>query len=122
MPGFTRRSVRLRALAAMDAVGELHDQIRHFANGWHRLDRTIAGLKRLRAAYANLIIGLKTTILPESVGQLDDIAGYASAHGLFTIISPCIITAGRYLNRDRAAALAFTPRQIQEMTAFFQVL
>ncbi|WP_373501595.1 radical SAM protein [Desulfococcus sp.] len=112
--------VDLVMVCAMDAVGDVHDGVRNVPGGWRRVDQTIQGLKRLRAEFSNLIIGLKTTVLPITVGQLDAIVRYAKKNDLFTIISPCIITRGRYLNPDRAEDLAFTPEQVQEMTRFFQ--
>jgi MoaA/NifB/PqqE/SkfB family radical SAM enzyme len=115
-----RAGVDLVMVCAMDAVGEVHDAVRRYPGGWCRVDQTIQGLNRLRADFSNLIIGLKTTVLPVNVGQLDAIVRYAAKNDLFTIISPCIVTNGRYLNPDRAKDLAFTPEQIQEMTRFFQ--
>ena len=116
-----RAGVDLVMVCAMDGVGEVHDAIRNYAGGWHKVNQTILGLNRLRDEFSNLIIGLKTTILPLNVGQLDAIVDYAKKNDLFTIISPCIITEGRYLNPDRAQDLAFKPQQIQEMSRFFQI-
>jgi MoaA/NifB/PqqE/SkfB family radical SAM enzyme len=107
-------------VCALDAVGELHDTIRRYPGGWDSVNRTIQGLKKLKAHFPNLFIGLKTTILPLNVDQLDSISQYAQRHQLFTIISPCIITEGRYLNPDRAESLSFKPRHIEAMIRFFQ--
>ncbi len=115
-----REGVDLIMVCAMDAVGELHDAIRRYPGAWEKVDQTIQGLKDLQADFSNLIIGLKTTILPLNVGQLDAITNYAAQHTLFTIISPCIVTDGRYLNADQAEDLTFTPEQDQEMIRFFQ--
>jgi MoaA/NifB/PqqE/SkfB family radical SAM enzyme len=115
-----RVGVGLIMVCAMDAVGGDHDAIRRYPGAWKKVDQTIQGLKDLRADFSNLIIGLKATILPSNVGHLDAITNYAAQHALFTIISPCIVTNGRYLNADRAADLAFTPQQVQRMIRFFQ--
>ena len=115
-----REGVDLVMVCALDAVGELHDAVRRYPGAWSKVDQTIQCLGRLRKEFSNLIIGLKTTVLPVNVGQLDAIARYAAKNDLFTIISPCIVTEGRYLNPDRAGDLAFTPEQIQTMTSFFQ--
>lgn len=115
-----RAGVDLVIVCAMDAVGDVHDAVRNYPGGWRRADVTIQGLNRLRAEFPNLILGLKTTVLPVNVGQLDAIARYAAKNDLFTIISPCIVTRGRYLNPDRAEDLAFTPEQVREMARFFQ--
>ena len=115
-----REGIDLVMVCAMDAVGEVHDAVRRYPGGWRKVDQTIQGLKGLRADFSNLIIGLKTTVLPVNVGQLDAVVRYAKKNDLFTIISPCIVTQGRYLNPDRAEDLTFTPEQVHEMTRFFQ--
>jgi MoaA/NifB/PqqE/SkfB family radical SAM enzyme len=111
--------VDLIMACAMDGVGDIHDTIRRYPGGWRKLDQTVRGLNRLRGDYENLIIGLKTTVLPINVGQLDDITRYANNHHLFTIISPCIVTKGRYLNADQAEYLTFSPEEMGQMERFF---
>jgi MoaA/NifB/PqqE/SkfB family radical SAM enzyme len=75
---------------------------------------------KLREQFPNLIIGLKTTVLPVNVGELEKISEYADSRGLFTIISPCIITNGRYMNPDRAEELAFSRADLDAMVHFFK--
>jgi MoaA/NifB/PqqE/SkfB family radical SAM enzyme len=113
-------NIDLIMVCAMDAIGELHERIRNYKDAWFKVNETIEGLKRLREKFPNLIIGLKTTILPLNVGALEEITRYADANDLFTIISPCIITEGRYLNFDRARDLAFTREDIQKMIQFYR--
>jgi MoaA/NifB/PqqE/SkfB family radical SAM enzyme len=110
----------LVVVLAMDGAGEIHDRIRNFEGGWKRLSATIEGLVALRRTSPNLIIGLKTTILPLNVDELDGIARFANEHGLFTIISPCIVTEGRYANSGLAESLKFAPEQIEKMIRFFE--
>jgi MoaA/NifB/PqqE/SkfB family radical SAM enzyme len=110
----------LVVVCAMDAIGELHDKVRNYRDAWSKVDKTIGGLKALREEYPNLIIGLKTTVLPMNIQELEKIALYADSHGLFTIISPCIITEGRYLNPDRAPDLVFSQGDKEKMLAFYR--
>jgi len=119
LPRLKDQDLEFVVVCSMDAVGEVHDQIRNYKGAWQKVDKTIESLIALRQGFPNLIIGLKTTILPVNVAQLDDIARYAERRGLFTIISPRIITEGRYLNAEHAAALAFRPKHIEKMIAFF---
>jgi MoaA/NifB/PqqE/SkfB family radical SAM enzyme len=112
--------IGLVMVCAMDAVGEIHERIRNYKDAWLKVNKTIEGLKRLREEFPNLIIGLKTTILPINVRALDDIIRYADSHGLFTIISPCIITKVRYLNYDQMNDLAFSRKDIEEMIRFYK--
>lgn len=116
----SRQGVTLVMVCAMDAVGDEHDAVRRYPGGWQRVHQTIQGLTRLRKEFSNLIIGLKTTVLPSTVGQLEAIVRYAARYDLFTIISPCIITKGRYLNQNLAQDLEFKPEQIQQMVRFFR--
>lgn len=113
------RSIDLVIVCAMDAVGEVHDRIRNFKGAWPKLNETIHGLMRLRATYPGLILGLKTTVLPMNVDELDAIVRYADDRGLFTIISPCIITEGRYLNLDKAENLVFQAAAIEKLKRFY---
>ena len=110
----------LVVVCAMDGIGEIHDKVRNYHDAWKKVNETIQGLKELRKRYPNLIIGLKTTILPINVEALEDISLYANENGLFTIISPCIITRARYLNPDRAVDLVFTQEMKQKVMNFFR--
>ena len=104
----------------MDAIGELHDKIRNYKDAWAKVNKTIEGLKTLRNRFPNLIIGLKTTILPINIGEQGKIAAYADQHGLFTIISPCIITNVRYLNPDLETGLSFNEKEKEEIISFYR--
>ncbi len=110
----------LVVVCAMDGIGDIHDRIRNFKDAWKKVNETIQRLKELRKSYPNLIIGLKTTILPINLDALADICRYANENGLFTIISPCIITRERYLNPDRAVDLVFTEEMNQKAADFFR--
>lgn len=120
LPELKDNNLDLVMVCAMDAIGDIHEKIRNYKNAWTKVNETIEGLIRLRENFPNLIIGLKTTILPINVGELDKISQYASSKGLFTIISPCIITEGRYLNPDRANDLVFTKEDIDQMISFYE--
>jgi MoaA/NifB/PqqE/SkfB family radical SAM enzyme len=114
------KHIDLVMVCAMDAIGELHEKIRNYPNAWSKVNETIHGLKSLREKYSNLVVGLKTTVLPINVGELESLAQYADSNGLFTIISPCIITDARYLNPDRADDLVFRQEDIEKMIEFYQ--
>ena len=107
-------------VCAMDGIGGIHDKVRNTEDAWKKVNETIQGLKGLREQYSNLIIGLKTTVLPINVEALEAISLYASENGLFTIISPCIITRGRYLNPDRGDDLVFTEEMKYKVAKFFK--
>ncbi len=104
---------------AMDGVGETHNRIRRVKDGWNKLNSTIEGLCRLRESFPRLVIGLKTTVLPWNVDELEAIAEYARAHGLFTIISPRIITGVRYGNTELAQDLEFTEEDLEKLKRFY---
>jgi len=120
LPKLQKKNLELVMVCAMDAVGNIHDKIRNYKNAWSKVNETIEGLIKLKEKYTNLIIGLKTTILPINIGELENIASYADSKGLFTIISPCIITKARYLNSDRVDRLVFSKEDIEKMIQFYQ--
>jgi MoaA/NifB/PqqE/SkfB family radical SAM enzyme len=120
LPALAERGIDLVMACALDGVGDIHSRVRNYKDAWLRVDETIRGLRILRDTYPGLVIGVKTTVLPVNVDELDSIAAYAASNSLFTIISPCIITDGRYLNTDRAEDLRFTQEHITKMIRFFR--
>jgi MoaA/NifB/PqqE/SkfB family radical SAM enzyme len=104
----------------VDAVGDLHDRIRNFPGAWGNFQNTLSGLKSLRNKHSNLILGLKTTVVPLNVRELDRISDYAEDNGLFTIISPRIITANRFRNSEKEAELSFRPEEIELIVRFYE--
>lgn len=114
------QNIQLVFACAMDAIGPVHDRVRYVKNAWQRVHATIAGLKKLRDQYPGIILGLKTTILPVNVGELENIVRYAEENDLFTIISPCIVTGGRYLNLDHRQELVFDEEDIDRIIRFFR--
>lgn len=120
LPMLRDAGLGLVMVCAMDAVGPLHDRIRSYKDAWAKVNTTIQGLKGLQQEYDNLLIGLKTTLLPINVDESEKIVRYADDNRLFTIISPAIITSGRYLNTDRAQALVFGLEHRKRMIRFYQ--
>ena len=114
------KGIHLVMVLAMDGVGEIHDKIRNYKDAWIKVNETIQSLKHLRRSTGNIVIWLKTTVLPQNVNQLEHISAYANENGLFTIISPCIITANRYQNTDRRDDLTFSKNEIAKMVQFYK--
>jgi MoaA/NifB/PqqE/SkfB family radical SAM enzyme len=119
-PLFKKKELDLVIVFAMDAVGQLHDRIRNVENAWQKLEKSIHGAKKIRQRYGNVIIGLKTTILPINVDELNAITEYAEQNGIFTIISPCIFTNNRYDNTDLKKDHIFGKDDIKKLIRFFE--
>jgi MoaA/NifB/PqqE/SkfB family radical SAM enzyme len=115
-----RAGLDLVVVCALDAVGESHDRIRQYPGAWSKVDRCVEGLTRLRDTHPHLVVGVKTTVLPQNVGQVGAIADYARRRGLFTIISPAIVTGGRYLNTDRAGEIGLNEEQRATLAEFYE--
>ena len=103
-----------------DAVNATHDRIRNFAGAWQRLSATLEGLLALRDRHSSLILGVKTTVTRFNIDELDAICRYADERGLFTIVSPFIITANRYNNVDRQEDLGFSDRDLEKLRNFYR--
>ncbi|MBI5017902.1 MAG: radical SAM protein [Deltaproteobacteria bacterium] len=114
------RGVGVVFACGMDAIGELHDRIRGYSDGWTQLNATIEGLMSVRETHPSLVLGLKTTITPHNVDELDRVAHYAEQRSLFTIISPCILTAARYDNIEHREALEFSTADREKIRRFYQ--
>jgi MoaA/NifB/PqqE/SkfB family radical SAM enzyme len=104
----------------MDAVGDLHDRIRNFPGAWKKLQETLSGLRNIRKGHSNLVLGIKTTVVPLNTQELGRIADYAEENDLFTIISPCIITPNRFGNTDREIDLRFSREDLETMIRFYE--
>ncbi|QTA81421.1 Radical SAM and SPASM domains-containing protein [Desulfonema limicola] len=120
LPLLKDSKIHLVVVCALDSAGSLHDNIRNYKGAWEKVRHTIRELKELRKLFPNLILGLKTTILPINIEELDGINCFAEKNDLFTIISPCIITPGRYLNPELADSLKFTQKDKNKIIDFFQ--
>jgi MoaA/NifB/PqqE/SkfB family radical SAM enzyme len=114
------QGLELVLACGMDAVGEKHDQIRNHKGAWGKFRATLDELKSLRALYPNLILGIKTTIVPLNVHELDRIARFAQEHELFTIVSPCIITPNRFGNVDLKDELRLSEKDLQAVRHFYE--
>jgi MoaA/NifB/PqqE/SkfB family radical SAM enzyme len=117
---FGPAALDLVVVCAVDAPGPIHDAVRNVPGAWEKVSATLEGLLEIRKTNPNLIIGLKTTVLPINVRELENIAAYARQRGLFTIISPCIITEGRYRNMEKAGDFQFSTEEKERMIRFFQ--
>jgi MoaA/NifB/PqqE/SkfB family radical SAM enzyme len=118
-PAYRDEGLGLVFACGLDAIGEKHDLIRRYKDGFARLDRTIDGLIGLRERYGNLVIGAKTTITRLNVDEVDAVMAYADERGLFTIVSPYIVTPARYGNLDLDDALAFSDEDVAKLRAFY---
>ncbi len=111
--------VKMVFACGFDAVGETHDRIRNVKGGWKKLDATIEGLVALREKYPGLILGIKTTVTRWNIDELDRICRYAEDRGLFTIISPYILTANRYANQECDDSLSFSVQDLDKLRDFY---
>lgn len=112
--------IQLVLACAMDSVDDRHDRIRGLPGAFQKMQRTLQGLIALRAENPSLILGIKTTILPANVEQLSEIDAFARTHNLFSIISPCIITGGRFLNENLASNLQFNQQHLDSIKRFLK--
>ena len=111
--------VTLVFACGFDAVGEVHDRIRNFNGGWEKLNATIEGLKELREKHPTLVLGIKTTITRYNINELDRVCQYADDHGLFTIMSPYILTSNRYDNIEKEDTLSLSAQDMEKLKAFY---
>jgi len=112
--------LELVLVCGLDAVGRAHDDIRRYRGGWEKLNRTITELVSLRDRHENLVLGVKMTVAPHNIDEMERVADYAEQRSLFTIISPYILTPLRYGNLDRASDLEFSPEDIEKLCLFYR--
>lgn len=103
----------------LDGIGVIHDHIRGVAGGWRKLHASIEGLKGLRRLHPSLVLGIKTTVSRHNIDELEAVCRYADAQGLFSIISPYILTANRYANLGAGDELALTAAETEKLKQFY---
>jgi MoaA/NifB/PqqE/SkfB family radical SAM enzyme len=81
---------------------------------------SLEGLQALRDKHPSLILGIKSTVTRFNIDALDQICRYADERGLFTIISPFIITASRYDNVGRQVELGFSSEEMEKLRDFYR--
>ena len=84
-----QQGIDLVLACGMDAADDLHDRIQEFPRGVEAA-RGNAGpvCAGSGQSTSNLVLGIKTTVVPLNAYELERIADYAEKHDLFTIISP----------------------------------
>lgn len=111
--------VDLVSVISLDGIGEIHDRIRGTPGAFNRVKETITGLVGLRREYPQLIVGIKTTVLPINIASLNEIYDFAVEKGLFHIISPVIFTECRFRNMERRDKLALGQNEIVKLIDFY---
>lgn len=119
LPALEQAGIGLVFAFGFDAVGELHDKIRGYPGGWDKLAATIDGLVKLRERHPGLVLGAKTTVTRHNISELDKVVRFADEKGLFTIISPYIVTPARYANLDRDDDLALSREDLEVLKRFY---
>jgi len=112
------KNLDLVIACALDGIGEVHDVIRRYKRAFSKANTTIESLVKLRDSKRNLVVGIKTTIVPQNIGELEKISRYANEKGLFTIISPVVMTGNRYNNLDLRERFSFTPDNMKDIVSF----
>lgn len=111
--------IDLVSVISIDGIGETHDKIRGTKNAFKMAAATLDRLSELKKEYPGLIIGIKTTILPQNVDALDDLLDFARTRDLFYIISPAFFTEKRFRNLNRRDELALSPVEFKKVLDFY---
>ena len=114
-----RAGISLVFACGLDAVGAVHDRIRGVPGGWQKLHASIEGLKVLQTLHPSLVLGIKTTVSRHNIDELEAVCSYADAQGLFSIISPYILTANRYANLGAEEELALSVAETEKLQQFY---
>jgi MoaA/NifB/PqqE/SkfB family radical SAM enzyme len=112
-------NIDLVSVTSIDGIGETHDRIRGTRDAFKLATETISRLSELRHEYSNLILGIKTTILPDNIDILGSILNFASSRDLFYIISPVLFTEARFRNMDMRDDLMLEPAGYKKVIDFY---
>jgi radical SAM protein with 4Fe4S-binding SPASM domain len=105
LEGLKDTNIDIVSVNSIDGIGQTHDRIRGTRDAFELSTQTIGGLLELRKAYPHFVVGIKTTILPHNVNELEAILDFALERNLFHIISSAYFTETRFRNVDKREEL-----------------
>ncbi len=120
LTGLKISGIDLVSVNSLDGMNETHDLIRGTKGAFNSVNQTIQGLMEIRKEYNNFFMGLKTTILPQNVNDLEPVLEYALRNNLFHIISPVFFTSGRFENLDKLDKLNLTEKDYHSILKFYR--
>lgn len=118
-PMIREARMELTIVCSLDGVGKSHDIIRGIKNAFRRVDESIQQLKELRGKYDHLRLGVKTTIMPQNIDELDKVTEYVRENDLFLFISPVIFSPVRFRNPIEEERLNLRPEQEEKLIQFY---
>jgi len=107
-------------VASLDGVGETHDKIRGTKGAYDLATETLEGLRELKKAYPAFYIGIKTTVLPQNLNELEAVLELAVDKNLFHIISPAFFTTARFRNAEKEESLQLSPADHEKLLKLYQ--
>ncbi len=119
LEGLRGSGIDLVAVASLDGIGAAHDAIRGVKGAYRLAEKTIGGLIELKREYPGFYPGIKTTVLPANIEDLDAILDFAVARGLFYIISPAFFTEARFRNAAKREELQLGDESRQRLIEFY---
>lgn len=132
LEGLRGLGIDLITVNSLDGLCAIHDEIRGTPGAFNLALETIHSLRALRNDFPNYYMGIKATILPQNIHELDSILSLALQMDLFHIISPAFFTQTRFKNfekkeelelraSDRERALQFSQRrELRSIYFYFQ--
>ncbi len=120
LKGVKDTGIDLVSVASLDGIGEVHDRIRGTKGAFELAMQTLEGLSELKKEFPGYYVGVKTTVLPQNVDNLDAILEYARKEGFFHIISPVFFTEARFRNSDKRESLELTPADRDKLLQFYR--
>ena len=120
LEGLENTGIDLVSVASLDGIGDVHDRIRGTKGAYKLAMQTLRGLSELKSEYPGYYVGVKTTVLPQNVDNLDAILEYARKEGFFHIISPVFFTESRFRNSDKRESLELTPADRDKLLQFYR--
>lgn len=119
LEGLRDTNIDLVSVSSIDGIEQTHDLIRGTKGAFELATKTLNRLLELRREYPNFLIGVKTTILPHNINELDNILDFALEKNLFHIISSAYFTETRFRNIDKREELMLGPAEYKEVLKFY---
>lgn len=111
--------VDLAMVCSLDGFGECHNQIRGVREAYDKVRETIDKLQEIASRTRHFQLGIKTTILPNNWGQIQDLMLFAKERNLFHILSPVLFAEERFRNVERQPQLEVLSRHGSDLIQLY---
>ena len=113
------RDLLVSIRVSLDGIGDVHDQVRHVANGFDKACETIAAMQSLAEEHPNFQFGVASTIFATNLEDARNILTWARSKKLDIVFNMLRFTDAMLNNKELESEIGFKQREEDFMREFF---